>query len=277
MGDLHVHTNESDGSLSPLEVIALASRIGIETIAITNHDYITKTSKYAQYASGLFVNLIEGVELSAFDYKRNQRVHILCYLPKNIGKIQAICDKTLHDRTNAGLEMIEKVSKIYPITLEDVLKSAAGSTTLYKQHITKVLMYMGYCTGIFGAVYSELFNGKTGTCKVEYTQPDVYSVLEAVRASKGVCVLAHPYTYNSINLMGELIEQNLLDGIEVMSSKTTLEQEKCLIEIATDHKLIKTGGSDFHGACSYKESPLGVKTTLQTEIQAIFDLSKSRE
>lgn len=277
VGDLHVHTNESDGSLSPLEVIALASRVNLKTIAITNHDYITKTGKLTDYANSLAVNLVEGVELSAFDYDRNQRVHILCYLPQNILQIQAICDSTLHDRTNAGLEMIEKVSSIYPITVEDVLKSSAGSTTIYKQHITKVLMYMGYCTGIFGTVYSELFNGKTGTCKVEYRQPNVYDVLEAAKASRGVSVLAHPYTYNSIDLMDELIAQNLLDGIEVRSSKTTLQQEAYLYEVATRHNLIKTGGSDFHGACSYKESPLGVKTTSQAEIQAIFDLSNSRK
>jgi len=276
-GDLHIHTNASDGSLSAREVIKLAGNTKIEYIAITNHDCFIDLSELYLYAKSNNVNLIEGVELSSLDPKTNRRVHILCYLPKRKQFLEPICEQTTKNRADAGLEMAKKVAKLYPIELEDIQEVAKNSRCIYKQHITKALMNAGFTTKIFGDVFEELFNFQDGTCIVNCEQPDVYTVIESARKAGGVCVMAHPYTYNSIEILDELIEKNMLDGIEVWSSKSTQKQEEYLLELTKKHNLIATGGSDFHGGYSYRVSPIAVKKTPDKSIKAIIKLSKSRD
>lgn len=276
-GDLHIHTQASDGSLSAMEVIKLASNTKIEYISITNHDCFIDLSELYPYAKDHNVNLIEGVELSSLDPKTNRRVHILCYLPKDKSFLESLCLQTTKNRADAGLEMAKKVVELYPIGLEDIQEIAKNSLCIYKQHITKALMNAGFTTKIFGDVFEELFNFQDGTCIVNCTQPDVYTVIESVKKAGGVCVMAHPYTYNSIEILDELIEKNMLDGIEVWSSKSTQKQEDYLLGITKKHNLIPTGGSDFHGAYSYRVSPIAIKKTPDKSIKAILNLSKSRD
>lgn len=88
--------------------------------------------------------------------------------------------------------------------------------------------------------------------------------------------MAHPYTYRSLDLLHELLEQRLLDGIEVWQSKTTPEQENFLLQIAEEHRVIPTGGSDFHGAFGSKISPIGKGRTPERSIEALLSLRDKR-
>ncbi|WMJ23396.1 PHP domain-containing protein [Paludicola sp. MB14-C6] len=274
VGDLHVHTRDSDGSQTIEQVVSQAQKIGLQYISITNHDCITDISKVQCNNS---IQIIPGVELSAYDTTRKRRIHILCYLPQDLKPIEAICNITTHNRTEAGLEMAQRVSKLYPITVEDVLEIAKDSRCIYKQHIAKALMNAGYMTEIFSELYDELFDFKSGSCIVNCKQPDVYEVLDAVKQSGGISVMAHPFTYDSIDVLNELLSQNLLDGIEVWSSKSSKAQEEYLMELVNKHKLIPTGGSDFHGAYSSRISPLGAKRTPIHSIQSLLNFSNKKQ
>ncbi len=271
-GDLHTHTRASDGSLFEHQILKLAKRSNVDCVAITNHDYITPIENIKTVANELGITLIDGVEISAFDTKRNRRVHILCYMPKHLELIKTICDRTTGNRTKAGVGMAKKVSELYPITVDDINEIAKHSKCIYKQHIMKVLMNAGFTTGIFGDLFDELFSFDGGTCIINCKQPDVYEVIDAVKKSGGICVMAHPYTYKSIDLLDELIQNNLLDGVEVWSSKSSIAQEEYLLNIVNEHNLISTGGSDFHGAYSSRISPIGSKTTPEKSINALFEL-----
>lgn len=273
-GDLHIHTRLSDGSLLPHEVLRLAKRSNLDCIAITNHDSITPINEIKPLADALGISLIDGVEISARDNKRNRRVHILCYMPKDYKLIDEICSKTIEKRMQVGLQMTEKVSKLYPITVDDVKEIANLSKCIYKQHITHALMNASFTTQIFGDLYKELFDLKTGSCIINCQSPDIYEVIDIVKKSAGICVMAHPFTYDSIDLLDELISKNLLDGIEVWSSKSNSEQEKYLLEKANKNNLIATGGSDFHGAYSSRIAPLGAKPTPAHSIKALYDLKQ---
>lgn len=271
IGDLHIHTQRSDGSQTIHQIIDQAKRVGLQYIAITNHDDITDISNINLDSN---IQMIPGVELSSFDTKRKRRVHILCYFPKKFAPIKALCEETTKNRQEAGLEMAQKVAKLYPITVEDVMDIAKNSHCIYKQHIAQALMNAGYTTKIFGELYNELFDFNTGSCIINCKQPDVYEALDAVKCSGGIAVMAHPFTYDSIDLLQELIAQNLLDGIEVWSSKSTKEQEEYLLQVANENHLIATGGSDFHGAYGSRISPIGAKTTPQHSIEALFNKQK---
>ena len=111
----------------------------------------------------------------------------------------------------------------------------------------------------------------------ECIQPDVWETLERLREAGGICVMAHPFTYRSIDILKELTNAGLLDGIEVWQSKTTPEQEAFLEEFAGYHHLIKTGGSDFHGMFASKIAPIGKGSTPEESLEALFALREKKQ
>lgn len=271
LGDLHIHTRASDGSLLPHEILPLAKRSGIDCIAITNHDSIISLEEISHQLKELGLFLIDGVEISAHDPKTGRRVHILCYMPKSYNLVAPICKQTIENRMSAGLQMAEMVAKKYPITVDNVLEIAKDSECVYKQHISHALMNAGYTTKIFGDLYDELFDFKNGTCIVNCKSPDVMDVISAVKQSGGFCVMAHPFTYDSIDLLNNLLKENFLDGIEVWSSKSNRDQEEYLFKLAQTYNVIPTGGSDFHGAYGSRISPIGGKSTPQSSVESIIE------
>lgn len=172
--------------------------------------------------------------------------------------------------------MAEKAAKLFPITVEDIQKEAESSNCIFKQHIMQVLLEAGYTTSLYGELYQQLFGVKNGSCVVDCVQPDTIEVAKIARESGGIVVMAHPFTYNGIDVMQELINENLLDGIEVWSSKSDSQKEAFLFDIAEKNNLIKFGGSDFHGAFSSKVAPIGIKPTPDESIKAVYNLIKSR-
>jgi len=268
---LHTHTHFSDGTNPPERLFAFAKRLGLSCIAITDHDYLPDPRRDEALSGEWGVRALWGTEISAFDCKRGRRVHILCYLPDDPAPVREICEEITRGRMAAGEEMVRLTAEKFPIRLEDVLRIARPSGSIFKQHIMLALMEMGYSPALYGPLWKELFDAKTGSCVRTCRQPDVWEVLPVLRAAGGVCVLAHPFTYDSIDVMGELMEAHLLDGIEVWSSKSNGEQEAFLLERTEKAGLIPTGGSDFHGAAGARVSPMGSGCTPEASIRAILE------
>lgn len=276
-GDLHTHTVASDGSCTREEVFARARAEGLGALAITDHDDIGEPDGDRLLGEKYDILPVYGTELSTYDYQRGRRVHILCYYPQDISAIRAVCKKTTQNRQEAGLEMVRLVAERFPISLEDVLRTAGDAKSIFKQHIMLTLMRAGYATEMYGSLWKELFDVNTGSCVRACVSPEVFEVVKLVRKAGGIAVMAHPFTYNSIDVLHELAEQNLLDGIEVWQSKTTPEQERFLEELADAYGLIKTGGSDFHGSNASKVSPVGKGRTPQESLLRLFSLRDRRK
>ena len=155
--DLHCHTKLSDGSVGIEDIIVIAQKSGIDTIAITDHDCIAGTVRGQVIGKRYGVTVIPGVELSAFDFEAGKKVHILSYLADAPARLESIC-KTSVARKRAGQIMMLKVAARFPITSEFIVSHASGSTNLYKQHIMHALMDAGYTDKIFGNLYNTLFS-----------------------------------------------------------------------------------------------------------------------
>ena len=113
------------------------------------------------------------------------------------------------------------------------------------------LMDAGYALSIYGEEYDKLFGSGEHSCNVPIEYPDVYEVLETVHSAGGIAVLAHPRVYDSFDLLDELLEQKRLDGIEVWHPRNQKGDSEHLLNLALEHNLIPTGGSDFHGCLLY--------------------------
>lgn len=276
-GDLHCHTKLSDGSLGIEELIILAKSRGVNTIAITDHDCLAGTVRGKIIGARHGVTVIPGVELTAYDYKRERKVHMLAYLCDSPDRLEGLCHRTSVARRRALQLMTARVMKRYPITGEFITSCAVGSTNLYKQHIMRALMECGFADSIYGDVFHDLFvEGGRNYIGVSFKKPDVKEVIEEIHEAGGIAVLAHCKTYDSFDLLEELIPLGL-DGVEVWHPKHTLEDEKRLLEIADKHGLLKTGGSDFHGFYNDEPRSVGACETPQECINELLSYKRRRK
>ena len=274
--DMHCHTTLSDGSLGIEDVIIQAKRLNIDFLSITDHDTLSSFSRAAILGERHGVKIIQGVELSAWDKKRSQKVHILCYAPKKPDRLEGLCLKCCEIRKACSKEMIEKVMEKFPITPESVLKHCTGSKSIFKVHIMRALIEYGYALEFYGELDHELFNLQTGTCLVEREYPDVYFVLDLIHSARGVAVMAHPMQYNNVELLTELAEAKKLDGVEVFHYTANEQQQKELLDIADKYGLIVTGGSDFHGLYNSVPTHLGKYTTSKENLDRIIKLANKK-
>ncbi|MBR1423865.1 MAG: PHP domain-containing protein [Ruminococcus sp.] len=271
-GDLHVHTTLSDGSFGIEEVIAQAKRMGLDYLAITDHDTLSSQSRSQILAERYGVKVIPAVELSAWDKKRNTKVHILCYAPQKPDRLEGLCLKSCQIRTQCAKDMIEKVMKRYPIPQEAFLKYTKGSKSIYKQHIMRALVNYGYATELYGSVNEKLFAYPRGECLVTREYPDVNFVCDLIHSSKGIAVMAHPYMFNNVELLKELIAAGKMDGIECYHHSATPIQQEALVQLAKENDLIVTGGSDFHGLYNSTMTHIGSYTTDEENLEKINKL-----
>ena len=268
--DLHCHTRLSDGSLGIEDLILLAKRSGVDTIAITDHDCLAGTVRGKIIGERHGITVVPGVEISAYDAEHEKKVHILCYLAENPDRLEGLCRRNSLARRKASQLMVVKASQRYPISSELVLKCAAGSTNIYKQHILHALMECGYSTEIFGNMYDDLFNkDNPDNIIVQPKFPDPLEVLEAIHEAGGIAILAHPGAYDNFDILPTLIE-NGLDGVEVWHPRNSEEVREKLISIAKKHSLLMTGGSDFHGMYSSKITHLADCTTPDENLAALM-------
>ncbi|MCL2108579.1 MAG: PHP domain-containing protein [Oscillospiraceae bacterium] len=272
--DLHCHTTLSDGSLGIEEIISLAKRSSLDCIAITDHDCLASLSRSHVLGQRYGVKVIPAVEFSAYDGKRNTKAHIICYLPRKPDRLEGLCIRTSEARKVRGKAMAMKVVEKYDILFDHVLKHASGSKAIYKCHIMHALMDYGYTTQMYGDLYKEIFQAADGLCAAEVSReadeyPEVRFVLQLIHSAGGVAVLAHPKVYNNLELLEELAQNGDIEGVEVWHQSASPEYEKTLLEIAGKHKLITTGGSDFHGIYNHSPKPLGSSTTPPASLAAI--------
>ena len=268
--DLHCHTKLSDGSVGIEDLIIIANKSGIDTIAITDHDCIAGTVRGQVIGKRYGVTVIPGVELSAFDEEAGKKVHIISYLADAPDRLEAICRKTSTARKRAGQIMMLKVAARFPITGEFIISHASGSTNLYKQHIMHALMDAGYTSEIFGELHHALFSTDSETNILAPTKyPSVETAIDEIHGAGGIAVLAHPGKFGNTEEIEKYVELGL-DGVEVWSPFNTDEQTEELIALCKKKKLLMTGGSNFHGTYGEKTVTLGSYSTPKEHLDKLL-------
>ncbi len=274
MIDLHCHSTLSDGSLGVEEIIRQAAATGITTLCITDHDTLSGYSRAKFLGEKYGVRIIQGVEMTAWDTKRQTKVHILCYLPQKPDRLEMLCLKSREIRREVGMEMIEKVKERFPITSESILRHCKSCESVYKVHIMRALIDYGYALEFYGELDTQLFHLQHGSCIVNRAYPDVMHVVNLIHAAHGVAVMAHPVLYGNTELLEELAAEGKIDGVEVDHYSAGEADRAMLREIAQQYNLIVTGGSDFHGLYNQKPSHLGSNTTSEEEFARLLARSE---
>ena len=237
--DLHLHTNISDGSASPKEMIDEAASKQMKVIAITDHDTFTTSKSLQNYAKDKNLILIPGIELSCMDETTKRKVHILSYgFKDHHPHIDALVKKYKEHATKQRLKLLKPLNELgFEITKDEVLLR----DVLYKQDIALAMEKKGY--GTFSKLFSTYFRGEKSLEKqypISFTL--VKDAIEAIHKDGGLAVLAHPHTYNTFDQIEKYISWGL-DGIEI-SHPSYQEGE---VEKVLHYPLFHFGGSDCHG------------------------------
>jgi predicted metal-dependent phosphoesterase TrpH len=252
MIDLHCHSIYSDGSHSLVELIRLAKTVGVTHLAITDHDTTLGWEEASRLGAASGIVMIPGIEISAYDYARKRRAHILGYfITSGHPALNTICDPLVVQRHNNSHRMVEKLREIgFKISWE-LVQTYAGKTGVYKQHIMHALMDLGYCVKINGPLYKFLFaraegDAQAGFAYLPMKYADAVAAIQAIRAAGGVPVLAHPGDYDNFEAVPEWVESGLA-GIETYHPNHDRKAVEQAEELAVRFNLAITAGSDFHG------------------------------
>ena len=268
--DLHCHTKLSDGSVGIEDLIVIAQKSGIDTIAITDHDCLAGTVRGQVIGKRYGVNVIPGVEISAFDEIAGKKVHIASYLADAPDRLERICKRTSVARKRAGQIMMLKVAARFPVSSDYIIAQASGSTNLYKQHIMHALMNAGYTDRIFGDLFYTLFDtGSENNLLAPTKYPSVKEVIDEIHSAGGIAILTHPGKYKNEEELDEYIELGL-DGVEVWSPYNSEELTERLAAKCKKQKLLQTGGSDFHGIYGRHTVTVGSYATPQEHLDKLM-------
>jgi 3',5'-nucleoside bisphosphate phosphatase len=278
--DLHTHTNQSDGTLSPAELIQEAARIGLEAIAITDHDTFAGYDQAVPYAAHTSVELICGVELSTkhhFDMKNGGRsVHLLAYFLERppSSKFREWVDGLSESRHQRNVALIEELrAKGMDISLGDV--SARAGSIVGRPHFAAVMVDKGYVASEDQA-FDEYLD--EAACHIERAEPALEDAIHHIAEAGGFSVLPHPCRVGK-HLLEESLEEMRgfgLCGIEVYHSDHTAKDCAYYHSLALRFGLAVSGGSDFHGAAK-PEIALGTGIGGNVKIpKSILDDLKAR-
>lgn len=252
--DLHVHSNQSDGTLSPAEVAAHAAAHGLCAIALTDHDCVGGIAEARAAAEGLFVDgrplrIVPGVEISA-DYK-NRDIHILGLLidPEHAALKTALSD-AIASRDVRNEKMVKNLrSAGIEISVKD-LCFGTDDTVITRAHFARHLLAKGYVKTREEAFKRYLDSDTPYYVRREYMQPA--DAIRVIREAGGIPVLAHPLLYHldadGVRELVKKLEGEGLMGIETVYSRNTGTDEAFVRKLAGRYHLLMTGGSDFHGA-----------------------------
>jgi predicted metal-dependent phosphoesterase TrpH len=248
MIDLHTHTRASDGTFSPSELVSAAVTIGLEALAITDHDTFSGYEEAVPCAVQSSLELICGIELST--KYRGRSVHLLGYF-LNQGPSEEFRSWIIglqQSRHVRNAELVEKLqAKGCRITLEEVQER--GGTLPGRPHFAAILVEKGHVESIQQAFQEYL--DASAVCYVPRKEPSFAEAVERIAAGGGMSSLPHPCRVSRNNevlrsYVGEMKALGLR-SIEVYHSDHSPSDVAFYQGLASQLHLAVSGGSDFHG------------------------------
>jgi hypothetical protein len=248
--DLHLHTQFSDGTFTPEELVERASKLGFAAIALTDHDTVEGCARAAAACAAAQLEFISGTELTA--EHADTEVHILAYfvdtqnqvLLTRIAGFQAV-------RQNRIREMVAALNQLgIPLQAETVF-ALANCKSPGRPHVARALVKEKLVGNLDEAFERYLKKGRPAW--IPKTKMSALESVELIHQAGGLAVMAHPGLNRTDDIIPHLVAAGL-DGIECFHTKHSTAMAERYLEFAESYHLLVTGGSDCHGFS--KKAPL---------------------
>lgn len=240
--NLHLHTNVSDGVLSPAQLIRHAQHIGLDLISITDHDTGDAYQLIEEDTAPL--RILPGMEISS--QHEGTDVHILAFgVNMALPSLVEMMEMYLVGRRERAIRMIEKLTEMgMELTLEEVVAVAGSRELIVRPHIAQILVKRGYVSNKNEAFDKYIGNDKPACFpKPEFSVPDA---IQVIHEAGGFALIAHPGKLEKDSYLEEFIAMGI-DGLEVWHPDHYQYQVQEYIVICQKNGLYMTAGSDFHG------------------------------
>ena len=240
--DLHIHSNCSDGALSPSEIMRRAKESGISIVSLTDHDTVSGLKEGRRAASKYGVTFINGIEISSH-LEGFGEIHILGYAFNQDDegfKEELIKIKNL--RRERIAKIFDKLNESGIEFDEEAKRSARGRVDI--AYMLKNAKYVDTVNEAF-----DKWLGKDGKAYVDAVRTDTLNAIKTIKSAGGIPVFAHPlrsFSVEEFKALLPILADAGLTGLEVYYPSQDEEMRRILTEYATLYNLIKTGGSDFH-------------------------------
>ena len=280
--DLHVHSNASDGTDPPAEVIRRAEAAGLDVLALTDHDTQAGLAE-ARAALPDGLTLIPGMELSC--QLDGRSVHLLAYLfDQEDPALRAETSQIRDDRTYRARAMVDRMRELGADVTWEQVAEIAGGAVVGRPHLARALAASGAVATPADAFTADWI-ADGGRAFVDRYAPDLARAVGLVKAAGGVPVLAHPRSpgYEIPDEVIAALAGAGLGGIEVFHFDHDQSQRVRLAQLARSLSLIMTGGSDDHGTYQPGGRPtvtpgghgygLGSETTPPEEYERLLALA----
>jgi 3',5'-nucleoside bisphosphate phosphatase len=261
--DLHTHSSVSDGTDTPAELVRKARAVGLDVVALTDHDTFDGLDEAAAEGERLGILLVRGMELSCS--RRGDSVHVLAYGadPTNPA-LAAEMARVRDGRLGRLAGVLAKLAELgVPVGEADVMAQVGDSPSVGRPHIADALIKAGHVRDRQEAFDRFLADG--GPAHVHRYTIEVDRGIDLVHEAGGLAVIAHPwgrgreYVLPS-SVLETLVRDHRLDGIEVDHQDHDSETRERLRVLADALGLLATGASDYHGVGKL-DHDLGCNTT----------------
>ena len=246
--DLHNHSYYSDGALSPSEVVKLASKVGCDMFALTDHDTTDGIAEALLEANKVGLNLIKGVEISAF--WNNMAIHIVGL---GVDTDNDILQNGLKHNRELRKVRAEKIALgLWRSGINDSLEKAqkiSEGSMLTRTHFAQMLIKEGYCKDMKSVFRRYMTGKKPGGVRVEWMT--FHEVIHWIHSAGGKALIAHPFryrmTHTKIKKMLYDFKTATGDGLEVVNANSSEEEISLGNQWSEKYNLLASCGSDFHG------------------------------
>jgi 3',5'-nucleoside bisphosphate phosphatase len=244
--DLQLHSNASDGSDPPSEVMRRAAAMGFAAVALTDHDTMAGVAEAHDAAAALGMELIPACELSTLDGDR--QIDLLAYgvSPGDAG-FAATLYEVRSGRLGRAEGMVVRLNELGHRVSWERVRELAGSENVGRPHVARAMVEAGVVPDVKSAFTPE-FIADGGRCYVQRVKITPADAIERIHSAGGVAVAAHPGRTRLTDADIEMLVAAGLDGLEAFYPRHRPAEVARFERAAERYSLLLTGGSDDHGS-----------------------------
>ncbi len=249
MCDLHTHSTSSDGSLSPTQLIQESERIGLDAIALCDHNTVAGLPEFLQAAEGSPIEAVAGCEFSSEYMDMDLHIVGLMISTDRFSQVSAMLKEIQQRKEQSNLDLVANLASDGYVIDYAALRVQSGDGFINRANIAQALVEKGYVPTVKDA-FSQLLSAK-GKYYTPPKRPSSFEVIDFIKSIGAVAVLAHPFlNFKEESALRPFLEEAVKHGLDAMETVYSSYSDETTVlarKLAAEYSLKESGGSDFHG------------------------------